>query len=146
MVIELLLLIVVIILTMLIAADHTKRDVNVILGKLSNMGIVVVAEIFGQYKIPKLREAKIGETSHTVITGHGTVSTAVIFMCVRNGNKMYDWNTLARAYLHEYAHTLTSELGHNETFLKYEALLVEKAVELGYIDVNIDVDSSYPCH
>lgn len=57
--------------------------------------------------------------------------------------RTFNKNTLIYAVLHEVAHILSPNPNHNHPFDLIEASLLNKAIELGYYDATIPMESNY---
>lgn len=69
----------------------------------------------------------------------------VIKLCVRDVDGNYfDSYTVMSAFVHELAHIIRGEPGHDLAFTSIESTLMSAARDLGYIGDG-SVDASYPC-
>jgi predicted metal-dependent hydrolase len=71
---------------------------------------------------PELKNVKLmkGDSSYTI-------NKKKIYLCTEHNGDKYDDNMLTYVILHELAHTLCPEIGHNEKFQKIFQILLNRA-------------------
>ena len=85
-----------------------------------------ITNVFDNFK--KIKVYKSTSTSYTI-------NKKKIYMCLKDkeGN-YYDDNTLIYVLLHEYSHTLCTDIGHTEQFDKIFKEVLQKAIHYGIYD------------
>jgi len=70
-----------------------------------------------------------------------------IYICIWDwqNNRLYDFNTLIYAALHEIAHVLSPSIHHNPPFDTIENLLFQRGQQLGIYDPTKPIDPHYLC-
>lgn len=78
-----------------------------------------------------------------VINPHNINGTIYLVIWDDKHDHVFSHNTLIYAVLHEIAHILSPSIHHEPPFDSIEAILLNKAQQLGYYDPNIEVESHY---
>lgn len=88
------------------------------------------------------------ETSHItytdkIINPHNIKGTIYLVVWDEKHDRVFNHNTLIYAVLHEIAHILSPSTHHEPPFDSIETLLLNTAIDLGYYDPNISIESHY---
>lgn len=78
------------------------------------------------------------------VTGaHNIKGTIFLVIWNEKHSRVFNHNTLIYAALHEIAHILSPSIHHQPPFDSIENILLNAAVELGYYDPNIPMETNY---
>jgi hypothetical protein len=74
-----------------------------------------------------------------------TLNKEKVYICMRDKKtrEVYNKNVLTYVILHEYAHSICPEVGHTPLYQKMFREVIDKAVEKGLYDPNINFPDDY---
>ena len=131
---ELLLLILLLVLLMLCLLNNNQKSVFMDIDRIC---------LRAGYNTPRYRvhvTRSLGET-HTVFE-----MIPIIYLRTHKDNgEAFSRETIISVLLHEIAHILCPSSGHTQEFDDIENLLLDSAVELGYLTTNFKIEEGYPC-
>lgn len=78
-----------------------------------------------------------------IIRPHNITGTIYLVIWNDKHGRVFHHNTLIYAILHEIAHILSPSIHHEPPFNSIESLLINTAIDLGYYDQNISIESNY---
>lgn len=78
-----------------------------------------------------------------VTSEHNVKGTIYIVIWDEAHSRVFNHNTLIYSALHEIAHILSPSIHHEPPFDSIESILLNKAIDLGYYDPNIAIESHY---
>jgi uncharacterized protein (UPF0333 family) len=101
-----------------------------------------VANLKANFRPDRLKEGVTtpGYTSYSINKGEQIV------LCLRNGDKLVDINTMMFVVLHEFAHLASVSIGHTQEFWDNFRWILEEAINIGiYVKQDFDKKSVEYC-
>lgn len=101
-----------------------------------------VANLKANFRPDRLKEGvdTPGYTSYSINKGEQIV------LCLRNGDKLVDINTMMFVVLHEFAHLASVSIGHTQEFWDNFRWILEEAINIGiYVKQDFDKKSVEYC-
>jgi hypothetical protein len=78
-----------------------------------------------------------------IINPHNIKGTIYLVIWDEIHGRVFNHNTLIYAILHEITHILSPSIHHEPPFDSIESILLNAAIDLGYYDPNIPIESHY---